>query len=337
MILRGIPRKHIPQHGVPLLVPVDLPIKIQPQHGPQVCQRNARPRLLIQLLGSLRKIQPQRIQLRGLLLGIQVAQHLEILLHHILRIGTLVHRPLQLIIQLGQPVAILVLLLEETQLRHTIQISQRNTRPQLLILRHGTLLEIPRQLIPLLTLRHGIQVKVHLEILQPHIQHTGIQVGQLQLRIQLLGQPVAVLVDLLIKTQLRHIIRVSQRNTRPQLLILRHGTLLEIPRQLILPRIILAGTLLGQQNNRPQPHTTQVGQRNTLPRLLIQLLGSLSKIQPQRIQLRGLLLGTQVSQLNTRLPHRTLRLGRQLETLQPRGQLHIRPHSIRHSQQNTRP
>jgi hypothetical protein len=80
-----------------------------------------------------------------------------------------------------------------------------------------------------------------------------------------------VLVDLLIEVQPQRILRVSQRRIRPRLLTLRHGTLLEIPLQLILPRIILAGTLLGQLTVRLQPHTTQVSQRHIRLRLLTQL------------------------------------------------------------------
>jgi hypothetical protein len=129
--------QHIPQHGLPLLVPVDLPRKVQPQRILRVSQRHIRLRLLIQLLGSLSKIQPQRIQVLGLLLGIQVSQHHIRPLPRILRIGTLVRRPLPLIIQLGQPVIILVLLLEETQLRHIIQISQRHTQPRPRIIQLG--------------------------------------------------------------------------------------------------------------------------------------------------------------------------------------------------------
>jgi hypothetical protein len=80
-----------------------------------------------------------------------------------------------------------------------------------------------------------------------------------------------------------------------------------------------------------------VSQHHTRLQLLIPLLGQQVGLRRLHIIRHGQLRGTQVSQRNTRLPHRTLRLGRQLETLQPRGQLHIRPHSIRHSQRLIRP
>ena len=78
------------------------------------------------------------------------------------------------------------------------------------------------------------------------------------------------LVDLLIEVQPQHISQASQRHTRLQLLTLRRGILLEIPLQLIQPRIILAGTLLDQRHTQPRLHITQISQRHTQPRLLIQ-------------------------------------------------------------------